>query len=177
MGDPSRLYTPKARYINLCTDIFDREEKWWWQKVWKLRCPTKARLLTWTNIENKTPTWDALQKRNHHGPGWCCLCKVDTESIPHLFINYRLTKEVWKELSAVYGKHFGWEGETVELALGRWMADRSLKSFNSLPAVVSWGIWIYRNRSIFENKVVTPQLVAANSVAIANHFLTTQKPP
>ena len=94
-----------------------------------------------------------------------------------MFINCRFTKEVWKELLEVYGKHFGWEGETVVLALGRWMANRSLKSFNSLPAVVSWGIWIYKNRSIFEDKIVTPQLVASNSVAIANHFLTTQKPP
>ena len=39
------------------------------------------------------------------------------------------------------------------------------------------GNWIYRNHSIFEDKVVTPQLVAANSVAIANHFLITPKPP
>ena len=56
MGDPSGIYTPKAGYINLCIDILEREEKWWWWKVWKLRCPTKARLLIWTNIENKTPT-------------------------------------------------------------------------------------------------------------------------
>ena len=145
--------------------------------MWKLCCLAKARLLTWMNIENKTPTCDVLQERNHHGPRWCCLCKDENESIPHLFINCHFTKEVWKELSVVYGKHFGWEGEIVELAWVRWMADRSLKSFISLPVVVSWGIWIYRNQSIFEGKVVTPQLVATNLVAIANHFLTTKKPP
>ena len=143
----------------LSTDIFDREEQWWWRKVWKLCCLAKARLLTWTNFENKTPTSDVLQKRNHHGPGWCCLCKDENENIPHLFIHCRFTKEVWKELSAVYGKQFGWEGETVELACGSWLEDRSLKSYISLLTVVSWGIWIHRNRSIF---VVTPQLVAAN---------------
>ena len=65
----------------------------------------------------------------------------------------------------------------MELALSRWMADRSLKKFDSLPTVVSWGIWIHRNHSIFEDKVATPQLVASNLVAIANHFLTTQKSP
>ena len=77
----------------------------------------------------------------------------------------------------VYGKPFDWEGETVELALGKWMADRSLKTFDSLPTVVSWGIWIHQNRNIFEDRVSTPQLVASNSGAIANHFMTTQKPP
>ena len=141
-----------------------------------MRCPAKARLLTWTNFENKTPTWDVLQKRNHHGPVWCCLCKDENENIPHLFIHCRFTQEVWKELSAVYGKQFGWEGETVELAWGSWLADRSLKSYISLPAVVSWGIWIYRNRCIFEDRVVTPQLVATNAVAITNHFLSSQSP-
>ena len=64
----------------------------------------------------------------------------------------------------------------MELAWGSWMANRSLKSYISLPVVVSWGIWIYRNRSIFEDRVVSPQLVAANSVAIANIFLASQSP-
>ena len=149
IGDPSEIYTPKAGYVKLCTDIFEREVQWWWRKVWKLRCPAKAKLLTWTNFENKTPTWDVLQHRNHHGPGWCSLCKDDNESISHLFIHCRFTEEVWKVLSAVYGKQFGWEGESVDLTWGSWLADRSLKSFSSLPVVVSWGIWIYRNRSIF----------------------------
>ena len=42
--------------------------------------------------------------------------------------------------SAVCGKQFGWEGESVDLAWGSWLADRSLKSYSSLPVVVSWGI-------------------------------------
>ena len=43
--------------------------------------------------------------------------------------------------------------------------------------MVSWAIWIHMNRNIFYDKVTTPHLVAANSVAIANHFLATKKPP
>ena len=62
VGDPSRIYTPKMSYIKLCTYLFDKDEKWWWRKVWKLRCLAKARLLVWTNLENKIPTWDILQK-------------------------------------------------------------------------------------------------------------------
>ena len=77
----------------------------------------------------------------------------------------------------MYGKQFDWDGETFERALSRLTADRSLKTFKSLPTVVFWGIWIHRNRNIFEDKVTTPHLVAANSVAIANHFLAIQKPP
>ena len=93
VGDPSGIYTPKVGYVKLCTDLFDREEQWWWRKVWKLRCPTKARLIVWTNLENKTPTWDILQKQNHHGLGWCSMCKSESESINHMFISCRLYKQ------------------------------------------------------------------------------------
>ena len=52
-----------------------------------------------------------------------------------------------------------------------------MSTYKSLPALVCWGIWIHRNRSILEEKTTTPQLIAANIVAIPNHFVTIQKPP
>jgi hypothetical protein len=175
VGDPSGIYMPKVGYIKLCTNLLDREEQWWWRKVWKLRCPPKAKLLIWTNLENKMPTRDILQKQNHHGSGWCSLCKFDFESIYHMFITCRFSKKVWKELSEIYGKPFNWDGENFEQALGRWTNDRSLTAYKSLLAIVCWGIWIHRNRNIFEDKTMTPQLIAANFVAIANHFVVIKK--
>ena len=80
-------------------------------------------------------------------------------------------------MSKIYGKQFNWAGENFEHALGRWTNDRSLLAFKSLLAIVCWGIWIHRNCSIFKDKVMTPHLIAANFVAIANHFVVIQKPP
>ena len=85
-GDPTGYYSSKVGYVCLCTNYLNREEKWWWRKVWKMGFPMKARLLMWTNLENKTPTCDNLQKRNCIGPGWCSLCKVESETVSHLFI-------------------------------------------------------------------------------------------
>ena len=70
-----------------------------------------------------------------------------------------------------------WDRENLEQALAQWTNDRSLTAFKSPPAIVCWGIWIHRNHSIFEDKTMTPQLIVANFVAIANHFLVIQKPP
>lgn len=46
-----------------------------------------------------------------------------------------------------------------------------------MPGIVYWGIWIHINRSIFKDKTMTPQLIAANFVAIANHVVVIQKLP
>lgn len=113
VGDPSGMYTQKTGYIRLCIDLFNREEKWWWRKVWMLRCLTKSRLLVWMNIENKTPTWDILQKQNHHGSRRCSLCKAKSKTINHIFITCNFTKFIWMELARMYVKHFNWSGKTL----------------------------------------------------------------
>jgi hypothetical protein len=59
-GDPGGYYTPKAGYVLLSTDPIQQEVKWWWKKLWKQKCPTKGKLLTWSILENKVPTWDVL---------------------------------------------------------------------------------------------------------------------
>ena len=131
------MYTPKVGYTLLCSDLLTREVQWWWRKVWKPHCPAKAKLLTWSNIACKRPTWDVLQHRNHIGLGWRCLCKDAYDCVTHLFIDCRFVKEVWNKLSVVYGKRFTWAGDSVELAWKRWLEDRSLCFFHSLPAFVS----------------------------------------
>ena len=71
--DPAGVYTPKAGYLFLSADDGGREEVWWWRSLWKLKCPSKARLFMWCALENRVPTWDILQKRGFQGPGWCVL--------------------------------------------------------------------------------------------------------
>jgi hypothetical protein len=94
---PSGIYTPKDGYTRLNLDLFQREPVWWWKKLWKLKCPAKTRLFMWNVLSNKVSTWDILQKRNNHGPGWCYLCKSEGESTLHIFLECRYIKEVWNE--------------------------------------------------------------------------------
>lgn len=42
--------------------------------------------------------------------------------------------------------------------------------------MVCWGIWIHKNKGIFEDRVTTPQVVASNILAIASFFSLDQKP-
>ena len=174
-GDPSGCYTPKAGYVKLCIDFQQCDVKWWWRKVWKLGCPTKARILLWTILENKTPTWDNLQKRNHNGPSWCILCKDSIETVHHLFVSYQFTQSILAELRGIGNKQFLWRGESFEQDLSYWLSDHIVSQYKSLPAIASWGICINRNKGIFEGKITTPQIVASNIMAIAAHFMVVKR--
>ena len=90
--DPGGRYTPKAGYIKLSADVFQRVLIWWWKKPWKIKSPPKTRIFMWCVLENKAPTWDNLQKRCFQGLGWCDLCKADGESIIHLFLHHPFIK-------------------------------------------------------------------------------------
>lgn len=50
------VYSPKAKYIQLNDEVFNRELRWWWRHLWKLRHTSKAKLLAWSILENKAPT-------------------------------------------------------------------------------------------------------------------------
>ena len=110
------------------------------RKVWKLRCPAKARLLMWTNLENKTPTWDNLQKWNYYVRGWCILCKADSKLINHLFISCVFSRTIWSELVGMYNKPLNWHGDSVDQVLHTWASDWNLTSYKALPTMICWGI-------------------------------------
>jgi hypothetical protein len=67
-GDLRGIYTPKVVYVQLSIEPIQQDEKWWWRKVSKQKCPAKGKILAWSILENKIPTWDILQKRQFHGP-------------------------------------------------------------------------------------------------------------
>jgi len=71
--DPLGSYSPKAGYVVLSTYILQRDIVWWCKKLCKLNFPPNTCLFMWNVLENKVPTWDNLQKRNKHDPGWCVL--------------------------------------------------------------------------------------------------------
>jgi len=108
--DPGGSYSPKIGYIKLSVDEGNREEVWWWRKIWKLQCPPKVKLFMWCVLEKKVPTWDFLQKRNFQGPGWCVLCKMSNETCSHLFLNCPYILKVWNECTKLLGVQCRWHG-------------------------------------------------------------------
>lgn len=44
-------YNPKARYIFLSAEFFNRDLKWWWSHLWKMNSPSKSKLFGWKMLE------------------------------------------------------------------------------------------------------------------------------
>ena len=167
---PSGHYSPKLGYIQLSVAAHTRELVWWWKQLWKLKCPGKAKLLFWAILENKAPTWDILQKRSFQGPGICALCRQEEETILHLFLQCRYTQAVWVEVCNLLGFTIGWQGETVIEAFHHWWSEQNIISFRATPCILAWGIWISRNKSVFQERRVSIDVVAAQIASTVLHF-------
>lgn len=117
-------YTPKAGYICLNTDHFGREPCWWWNSLWKISCPAKSKILCWSIIERKAPTWEVLKECLYQGPGSCCLCKDNEETLVHLSVQCPFSIQIWAEAQRILGFHWQWSGTNFEQALQAWFNYR-----------------------------------------------------
>jgi len=165
-ADPGGKYSPKAGYIFLSSDAEPRAQAWWWKSLWKLNCPAKTKLFMWCTLENKVPTWDNLQKRSFQGPGWCVLCKRAQESITHLFLSCSYSVDVWKECSTLVGRPCQWTGASIGDAWEDWWRRTTNQKLKYLPLLVIWGIWLARNKAIFNDRPSLPAITAAQSHGI-----------
>eukprot|EP00253_Pinus_taeda_P002811 PITA_02811 len=159
-------YSPKDGYLFLMGkkgwDIPD----WWAKNLWKLKSPAKARLFLWCILKRKVPTWEILQARFLAGPSRCPLCKSDGETINHLFIFCAFTRQIWAEVTTLLKIHARWGHDTLESAWRKWWQDFPDGNLRNLPLIFCWGIWLARNKSIFQDKDTPSSVIATNIAAI-----------
>jgi len=104
----------------------------------------------WLTILNKIPTWDYLQRRCYSGPRFCMLCKTGEESTSHIFIHYPYAIQVWKDLNNWIGHPQLWIYNLMEEGLKAWFDTPVLKNFRVVPFITLWGLWLEKNKCIFE---------------------------
>ena len=65
--------------------------------IWKAKMPIKIQVFAWTVAHGELNTCDMLQKRPRScfSPQWCVMCKVDFESIDHLFLHCSVALAMW----------------------------------------------------------------------------------
>ena len=131
----------------------------------------------WCALANRTPTWDRMHKISLEGPGWCTLFKNNKETVNHLFLNCSFTSQVWSHSQAMLNQRIDWTEQSFEDAWKTWSTSPHIAHLKSLPLVHSWGIWIARNKAIFQDKESSPEAIAKHGLDIVSYFPQTKGAP
>jgi hypothetical protein len=109
-GDSSGRISAKNIYLALAKTFWPNPVEGWRKHLWKWDLTPKIKLFIWLSLENRILTWDNLQRKGWEGPNICVLCQDEAESVYHLFVTCRFSREVWNQLYSVLSIHSYWEG-------------------------------------------------------------------
>jgi hypothetical protein len=132
---------------------------------------------------NKILTGENLNKRGFSGPFRCALCNISLENSEHLFLNCNFTRQVmnciYKELIPNVANP-----TSTRSLLGKWAKQYkgSFKGKQKFSIVwkasikfVCWQIWLTRNKKIFKEKTIAPQVVATSAISQISEYISSKK--
>ncbi|WMV19835.1 hypothetical protein MTR67_013220 [Solanum verrucosum] len=117
---------------------------------------SRARFTMWLQLHNRLQTTDRLQAWGMDVDQSCKLCKQQLESRDHIYVQCLFTQQVWERImnwltwqwnsTTTWDDHLTW---CIIRAKGK---SLNAQIFKMVYAELVYGIWIERNRRIFENK-------------------------
>jgi ribonuclease HI len=131
-----------------------------WKGIWNHSSIPKVDFFCWLLCHRKILTDDRLQKRGIYGPSRCILCRENVECARHLVLECKFASQIWHELLGTWRSNFVFPSSTSEL-FANWLPrypgpfpkNKIIKAaWTSLPKIISWQIWLERNKRIFRNK-------------------------
>jgi hypothetical protein len=178
-GDDSVLLIVKNVNSVLANKLWQHPIGGWQKKPWTWDCALKIKLFTWFSMDNKILTWDNLQHKGWIGPNICHLCLKERETVIHLFIDCAFTKKVWERGKRELSFTSIWEGSTLVDCYDSWHLQNTI--YTTLPSIISWYVWLERNKVIFENRSPTVHIVIIRVLGGVGshkkkHFLKVDKP-
>jgi hypothetical protein len=173
-GDSSGNISVKNLYEAIASTIWNQKCTGWRKQLWHWNIPLKIKLFTWLAATNKILTWDNLQHRGWEGPNIFHLCRLDSESVTHLFIDCTFTQQVWSRLFIALKLRTTWTGSSLKNCLEDWTKEESL--YPHLPALVSWHIWLVRNKTIFDQLPPSTNVIYYKTLGGLEGNKTTKDP-
>jgi len=160
----------KSAYSQLMADKGPMEDVWWDLKIWKWTIPCKIKCFFWLLLNHRVLTWDVMCRRGWIGPGYCILCKQDVETAAHLFIHCLFTQQIWKDISRFMGIPSTWRQNSLRACFTHWVNNQKLHP--ALPLFICWGVWLHKNRCLFEDTAINPVSTALKIVASYKEYWT-----
>lgn len=133
--------------------------------VWRKAAPPKMCFLVWEVMRNGIATLDRLQVRGFHMANRCVMCKCAAESVLHLFCQCPFASMVWAIIldPFVRGVHSDRSvREILAIKHSKPLSRIGRTMWKSVKQVVMWGIWVERNRRIFQEKTSSLDQIICN---------------
>ena len=111
-------------------------------------------------------TLDQIQTKGWALANRCFLCQV-CESINHLLVHYKKTREVWKLFFILFGVCWVFPSSVIETFLGwdgAWVGKKGRIVWKVRLLCLFWSVWKARNRVAFEDGVLSLQRLKASFV-------------
>lgn len=122
-----------------------------WNKLWRLNLPHKIKIFLWRFCRNNVPVRRRLSAKGVRLPITCPMCMSDVEHMAHVFFDCPFALSCWQYAGIVY------DMQMVE-DVTEWLLQKiSIASSEETEvlAKVLWGIWFFRNKKVWDDKVVT----------------------
>ena len=104
----------------------------------------------WLELSNKLLTWEMLKKRGFEGPSIYSLCKMNEETISHLFSLCPYAGSVWIGVTRTLSNKGTHEIQTATLeeCTKSWLQDEAVGLYEAFPVLFVYSIWEAQNRTI-----------------------------
>eukprot|EP00253_Pinus_taeda_P016010 PITA_16010 len=137
-----------------------------WGQAWKNGAELELEQRWWNEWNVFTQELLRSNSRFLQGPGRCTLCKTEAETVKHLFLKCPESLKVWCEIGNILNTKLVWEGFNIQEVWQKWWNEHASGNLRNLPLIISWGIWIARNKSLFQDKETPVALTAIQGAAI-----------
>lgn len=130
-----------------------------WNKLWRLPIPHKMKIFLWRFCRNNIPVKDRLMQKGVVLPIMCPMCSIDVEHLLHVFFECDYARSCWHAVDLSYDM-----SEVVYAP--EWLLYK-LESSSQAEVIkistVLWGIWFWRNKRVWEEKVINPAIAMETS--------------
>lgn len=130
-----------------------------WSRIWRLQVPHKVKIFIWRFCRNNVPVRNRLKSKAVSVPILCPMCNSDVEHLLHIFFDCPFASNCWQVVGSQYDM-------LVVDSAPSWLLNKmesaSLDEMHKVCTVL-WGIWFWRNKRVWEEKVVTPNIAMENS--------------
>ena len=142
-----------------------------WKKIWHLSLPHKMKVFIWRLCRNAIPVRRRLSSKGLHIPITCPMCMQDIEHMLHLFYDCKFAQECWNHVGLVY------DWSQVEVAQEWLLQKLSTANMDELLkiCVVLWGIWYWRNKKVWDGKLVTSKFAMDSSFRLHAEWVQARK--